>query len=80
MSKTLGPIPTYDEAAPDLDTDNAASRLAAEKDISYMEALLIVRDRNEDINAAADFINDATRDLQPDVFAAVLQAAIARRD
>ena len=32
------------------------------------------------IDAAADFINDATRDLPPDVFAAALQAAIARRD
>jgi hypothetical protein len=41
---------------------------------------LLDRIEARQINAAADFINDATRDLQPDVFAAVLQAAIARRD
>lgn len=34
----------------------------------------------DSINEAADWLNDALQDLTQDQFAAVLQAAIARRD
>jgi hypothetical protein len=73
-------VPTYDEAAPTMDIEREAVGLSTLLDISYMEALLIVRERHADINEAADWLNDATKDMPSDKFAAVLQAAIARRD